>query len=480
MHQRIRAPFEIFQDPREGTCLDLALVFCSLCLGFDLLPILIITDGHALAAVSLTHGRDELSARTRREYHEFKKGILTDAKLLFDLIDVEKRYLAIECTGFARCSVLPENCPEGKGRTAEGYLPFKDAVRAGRRQLDHVERSFMFALDIAVAHKIWGIRVEDIPPRRGAPWKSSLAPPRLAGKHLHCLSNRTRQAEQILAELDKIALDLEPRPLVCVLDGDQEQGHEYFIDRLESFDLPRWLPRQTDRAPVLRAFVPMPARFTRPVQFENDLWTALANSVVNPRGEPDGLSAPRTFSPDSIVVSPRVAARKRLSAYPGPVLISTDFSADDWGPQGRSKIEGFLDFWEQFTPLTAERRLIVCLCIKYRYSFSSRLGWLSFPLRRDPNRELQTYLDQLCEDFGKWTRVRCVKPDRLVNIPLKDALALDELAVIRQHCYGVSLEPSLKQLYERYGTRSAENGIPMEAMAKNLLVILRKQGGVHT
>jgi hypothetical protein len=54
--QAIRTPPEVLEAPREGTCLDLAALFCGLCLANELLPILIVIDGHALAAVSLTHG----------------------------------------------------------------------------------------------------------------------------------------------------------------------------------------------------------------------------------------------------------------------------------------------------------------------------------------------------------------------------------------------------------------------------------------
>ena len=49
--QIIRTPAQILYAPKEGTCLDLALLFCGLCTTSELLPLLIILDGHALAAV---------------------------------------------------------------------------------------------------------------------------------------------------------------------------------------------------------------------------------------------------------------------------------------------------------------------------------------------------------------------------------------------------------------------------------------------
>jgi hypothetical protein len=49
--QQIREPAETLDTPGEGTCLDLAVLFCGACLGYDLLPLVVVTEGHALAAV---------------------------------------------------------------------------------------------------------------------------------------------------------------------------------------------------------------------------------------------------------------------------------------------------------------------------------------------------------------------------------------------------------------------------------------------
>ena len=67
--QPIRTPAEVLEAPRQGTCLDLAALFCGLCLGNELLALLIVLDGHALAAVSLTHGlRDWDGYRPERKW----------------------------------------------------------------------------------------------------------------------------------------------------------------------------------------------------------------------------------------------------------------------------------------------------------------------------------------------------------------------------------------------------------------------------
>jgi hypothetical protein len=152
--QTIRTPPEVLVSPKEGTCLDLAALFCGLCEANELLPILILIQGHALVAISITHDlRSWNVPRPGRDL--FATGPLMDMSPLRELVD-NGSFLAVECTGFAhseRLGVAFGNRPEAGNRTG-GTLSFEDAVSIGRRQL---ERPFQFALDIATAHYAWRI-----------------------------------------------------------------------------------------------------------------------------------------------------------------------------------------------------------------------------------------------------------------------------------------------------------------------------------
>ncbi len=164
--QLIRTPSQILSSPGEGTCLDLSLIFCGLCLGCDLLPMIIIIDGHALAAVSLNHScqNDGWNNPGRRELNLFYKengeqDLLTGEeklKELQQLID-DEAYIAIECTGFAHThSFVNSKEPEAEGRE-NGCLDFNRALDAGSEQLSNPRRPFQFAIDVALAHYSWGI-----------------------------------------------------------------------------------------------------------------------------------------------------------------------------------------------------------------------------------------------------------------------------------------------------------------------------------
>lgn len=163
--QRIRNPHEVLSFPGTGTCLDLALLFCGICLGYDLLPLLIIIEGHAFAAVSLKHKRHEWNGYGR-ERQLFNKQELFEGEQnlqkLRKLID-DDGYIAIECTGFARTQSFRGSQPEEVGRTESGFLTFERAIKAGREQLENQERNFKFAIDIAVAHYDWKLESYSIP-----------------------------------------------------------------------------------------------------------------------------------------------------------------------------------------------------------------------------------------------------------------------------------------------------------------------------
>jgi len=169
-HQRIRTPVEILSQPRQGTCLDLAILFCGLCLGCNLLPKLIILEGHAIVAVSLVHNRKDWNS-TKEQQKKFLGKRVKDSQgseriepEVFRDLDVLKEliengiYLAIECTGFAYSKTLSPDSTElaGATRNTEGFLSFEQSKEVGRKQLDRLP--FRYAIDIAVAHESWGIK----------------------------------------------------------------------------------------------------------------------------------------------------------------------------------------------------------------------------------------------------------------------------------------------------------------------------------
>ncbi|WP_422929048.1 formylglycine-generating enzyme family protein [Singulisphaera sp. PoT] len=163
--QRIREPGEILEAPREGTCLDLAVLFAGLCLGYRLLPIVVVLKGHAFALVSLGFSVDEYwkfrayqGVGEEGESNPLLMGILRgDPSHMIDWVD-SGDMIAVECTGFTRMNAAtPEDAaryPECAGRDANGFLTFEMALTAGRRQLETATRPLQFGLNVEAAHRL--------------------------------------------------------------------------------------------------------------------------------------------------------------------------------------------------------------------------------------------------------------------------------------------------------------------------------------
>ena len=162
--QRIRTPAEILNTPGEGTCLDLALLFCGLCFGYDLLPLLIVIEGHALAAVALNHPRREWNsfARERTLFNSTELFRGEANHIALRQLVKDGAYVAVECTGFAQTQSFTGSMPEEIARTPAGTLTFERAIAAGQEQLQNSARSFQFAIDIAVAHYVWKIEPDSL------------------------------------------------------------------------------------------------------------------------------------------------------------------------------------------------------------------------------------------------------------------------------------------------------------------------------
>jgi tetratricopeptide (TPR) repeat protein len=161
--QSIRKPSTILAQKR-GTCLDLAVLFAAMCLDNDLLPVIVVVEGHAFVGLSLTR-----TCRDRKKAPQalaWDKGKLTDLSILQGLAGQE--YLFIECTGAAQSDSLVAMFPEGRGREHR-LMSFERACEAGHEQLtqhtrlaDSVavpnQRTFLYALDIHTLQMKYGFK----------------------------------------------------------------------------------------------------------------------------------------------------------------------------------------------------------------------------------------------------------------------------------------------------------------------------------
>lgn len=213
--QTIRSATDILDSPGEGTCLDLATLFAGVCLGYELLPVVVVTEVHAFCLVSLTHGSPEWDDLMRSDRDLFEN-LVTDGSALAALVD-SGAFLAVECTGFAHSESLPPESIEGTARE-DGYLPFATAVEAGRQQLDRADSPLRFAFDAAVAHHHWKITPPTVSPEARIATEELVAREVAAGLRLE----RVRRGDVVRPYPRPVAPAI--RPLSVFVDRKTEVG----------------------------------------------------------------------------------------------------------------------------------------------------------------------------------------------------------------------------------------------------------------
>jgi hypothetical protein len=120
--QRVRLPYEVLKE-RVGTCLDFALLYCSLAESVGLKPILIVISGHALAGV-----------------------YLKDENLMPSKEENGSNLLKHASKGFENIAII-----DVTEASADSEATFKAAVDNGYSQVR--DNAFEYALDIAACRK---------------------------------------------------------------------------------------------------------------------------------------------------------------------------------------------------------------------------------------------------------------------------------------------------------------------------------------
>jgi NACHT domain len=234
--QRIRSPAEVLGYQRRGTCLDLAVLFAGLCLNYELLPLVIVLEGHALVAISRNFGPAQWKDLRRKERKYFKEGVLNNQEVLGSLV-ANGSYLPVECTGFARSRVLPSSQPEGRGRDMQGLLPFDRAKAAGEEQLHESDRPLYAALDIVTLH------------RRG------VVPQPIRDEHQRALDDYVRAVRDFVDDFPYLALQK-----LRTITGDKTLDELYIPATLTYPSAEEAVPRPSEAMPGPSEVVQRPSR----------------------------------------------------------------------------------------------------------------------------------------------------------------------------------------------------------------------------
>jgi inactive STAND len=220
--------------------------------------------------------------------------------------------------------------------------------------------SLIRALDEIVGGDVGELELDDEPRSRGE--QSPFIP------RLHVFCDREGPVKAARAAVESCC-NVIPAPSslhVFLIVGDEDQSHDLLIERLRDFELRSQGATSDDRPSGGEDRIVHHKKFNMPQDFESieQFQLDLENLVR-------GQELPRSKYPREVVA-------ERLSLLGHVVLIETEMVFGDWKTRGTKKLMAFLDFWRKWPRPTGDRRLIVCLNIRYdRRDFVDRLDRLT-------------------------------------------------------------------------------------------------------
>jgi hypothetical protein len=407
--QEIRTPEEILDTRGEGTCIDLSLLFCGICLGCDLLPVLVVQKGHALVAVSLKYTMRDW--RRRGENKLFENVVVAEASKGERLVEIikSKAYLPVECTGFAVGKGLGSlgDKPESCGRGADGTMTFERAVEAGSEQFDSARgRAFDFALDVATWQNDGRASSSEEAERLGG----RIVPAGRLGSALPSnplpyLLDRSNQEEALRAAVFTHREWKPQRPLVCVVHGNMDEYHAAFLDRLEEESLPPilrlWHPEQVAQATVERCKLSVNLSKVTEENYVEVFRAALKKALFDDK----------PASNEDVV---NLISKQKLA-----VIIDLPLLSEQLEDSALGALDLFLKFWDGWEKLSDRVLLIVCLCLRYQPAHDSRRRFFGLLKGAGLNEEIRRYVEEL--DFSTYPNLVGVCLPELLSIRQPDA-----------------------------------------------------------
>jgi hypothetical protein len=248
-----------------------------------------------------------------------------------------------------------------------------------------------------------------------------------------------------------------PKPVICLIHGNDYECHDKFIDCLEKSGLRKLLSLQQNLAPYRVYISNWPSQLHELDPFHQRYCKSLADQIL-------GYSR-----------ASQQEINDWLAGHPEPVMIESEFSTRSWENHGAKVVAKVLEFWQSWPKLAPSQVLLVCLCIKYPLQRPSPLSKVfgCKPISKVTADALKSLahshhnqiilavlptLEGVTQDDAKaWVRSR------------KSALVLR---------YGEdvvdALNGRIRSMYEQCQSREDPKRIPMEGVTHQLRSILRQ------
>ena len=273
------------------------------------------------------------------------------------------------------------------------------------------------------------------------------------------LANRRDQETELEEGLKILFNNPFPKPLVCIIHGDEFQCHDMFLLRLRKVSLPKLLKLNTS---INLYELPWPSRIINLRKLQNRLKKDLADQVMKDK-------SPLTKDIKTEDINNYLASIE-------PIIIHTHLLTNDWQQHQSGIIGELLEFWQNWPKLSQQQRLIICLFIKYQTK--QNLGFFKKRKFQSLNRKiLRSIKDLSSPDFiKKFDRIIIVVLPKLQGILQGEVESWARNVAIKSYCWNEEnvedLIGAIQDMFEGWEKKQRSEAIPMNYLAENLTNIL--------
>jgi len=242
-----------------------------------------------------------------------------------------------------------------------------------------------------------------------------------------------------------------PHPVACLVHGEETEAHDKFLERLQKVIIPLLLPKETVGC-VLSYRMEWPEIVRTASDIRRRLEVSLSKEVL--------ASAMGTSE----------AVNSQLAKYSTPLIIHSHLITENWEQQGKTSLDAFFRFWQEWPELSVSQRLFVFLFVKYQTN--STIG--SFRLRRYRrlNAELRAVLEKY--DFRRSDRLIATVLPELRGPTLSETQDWARSKEVSKFCDTQALVTALSNYYAIWESQQKERFVPVRIPTDKLIPELVK------
>jgi hypothetical protein len=240
-----------------------------------------------------------------------------------------------------------------------------------------------------------------------------------------------------------------PRPIICLIHGDEYQCHDMFIRRLEQVSLTRLLALDPNRTKITVHSLSWPSHFRDVDDLHKHLRMNLSNVILN-----------KSFAELDEV-------NNWLAKIPGPVIIHTRMFTNTWKAYGDKVLTGFLEFWQNWPDLAPGQQLFVFWSMQYQMEKQGLFFWQKRRFDSANNKDIEMTLSTV--SFSDFDRFIGVVLPKLEGITRTDAENWAHLEDTKCFCRGHDVLVEIRRIFEEWESGKKSDRIPMESFAQGVI-----------